>query len=86
MPLNNLFARKARDAPNSNIPTGRKHFLGEIHNIDVFFPPKSATFEGFPAYIPNNVNTYLEKLYGTDYMTPPPPEKRERHAFVKVSF
>lgn len=36
-------------------------------------------FEGHEFNIPVNYDAYLSKLYGPDYMTPPPPEKRQTH-------
>ena len=60
------------------IPTGRKHYAGEIQRQDVFFPTRYALFEGIRVHIPNDSDHYLKSLYG-DYMTIPPIEKRERH-------
>ena len=36
-------------------------------------------FEGRSACVPVGLEAYLTRLYGPDYLTPPPPEKRERH-------
>lgn len=43
------------------------------------FPLKQAMFEGRLFNVPNNSSIYLEKLYGKEYMTVPPPEKRVVH-------
>ncbi|MCD8263633.1 MAG: LicD family protein [Tannerellaceae bacterium] len=40
------------------------------------FPLKEYCFEGYFFKGPNNANAYLTQMYGKDYMTPPPPEKR----------
>lgn len=43
---------------------------------DFIFPLKDIEFEGklYPA--PNNTHEYLSLMYGKNYITPPPPEKR----------
>ena len=92
-----LFGRKRlydyfdRVASSSNgskycsIPTGRGLCKKECHLTEVFFPPQKAMFEGMEVLIPNKVDQYLSSLYG-DYMKVPPPEKRERHFYVKLDF
>lgn len=67
-----------------SIPTGRRHYFGEMQNIEVFFPVQLGEFEGLDIYLPNNYDTYLKSLYGDDYMQIPPEEKRERHYFLDV--
>jgi lipopolysaccharide cholinephosphotransferase len=44
------------------------------------YPITKVEFEGnfYPA--PNMINEYLSLMYGTDYMNPPPPEKRISHS------
>lgn len=64
-----------------SIPTGRKHYNGEILPVNKLLPVSKATFEGVSVNIPNNTDEYLTNLYG-DYMQLPPIEKRERHFFV----
>ena len=59
--------------------TGRKHYLGEMFPAKVFFPLQEVDFENLKLYAPHNLDTYLRGLYGDDYMTPPPPNKRESH-------
>jgi lipopolysaccharide cholinephosphotransferase len=61
------------------IPSGRKHYFGEIHPFDVFFPAKKVCFAGVKAYLPNNVQRYLSNLYGNNFMEIPPQYKREPH-------
>ena len=67
-----------------NIPTGRKHYFGEVHRKEVFFPPKEVLFENTKAFIPNNYDIYLKKLYGNNYMQIPPIEKRENHIYTEL--
>jgi len=42
-------------------------------------PVQEAEFEGYPFFIPRNPDKYLTPIYGPDYMTPPPVEKRYQH-------
>jgi len=65
------------------IPTGRKLYGGEIFPADVYLPPQKAMFEGVEVWIPNQVESYLVNLYGTNYMQLPPVDKRERHFIVE---
>lgn len=66
-------------------PTGRTHYFGEILKREVYFPVKTAVFEGKKVYLPGNVGKHLSNLYG-DYMKIPPEDKRERHYVSKISF
>ena len=45
-----------------------------------------AEFCGENFKIPKFYDEYLTNLYGSDYMTPPPPEKREIHVSARVEF
>ena len=67
------------------IPTGRKHYFGEILPREVFLPPKQGVFEGKSVYLPAQTDLYLKNLYG-EYMTLPPEEKREHHYIKTISF
>lgn len=67
------------------IPSGRKHYFGEIFSKDVFFPLVETDFEGFKLSIPNNYDLYLRNLYG-DYMQIPPIDKREKHYICSIKF
>lgn len=48
---------------------------GPFFKKDWFLDPQELTFEGIRIPVPGDYDTYLTLLYG-DYMTPPPPEKR----------
>lgn len=74
-----------KDSSIVGIPTGRKHYFGEVLPKNVFFPLKEIQFEGHYFYCPNDVDAYLTNLYG-DYMTIPPVEKRETHYIYSIAF
>ena len=87
--LYNLFDRVSRGKRETGVitvPTGIRHYAGETHPARDYFPPAKARFEGGDALVPGNARAYLTGLYGPDYMTPPPPEKRERHFYVTLDF
>ena len=67
------------------IPTGRKHYFGEMHPREVFFPPKECRFETMSLYGPADADAYLRALYG-DYMKLPPETERETHPLVALDF
>lgn len=68
-----------------SIPSGRKHYFGEIHKDDVFFPVTYGEFEGLKVPLPNDCETYLSRLYG-DYMRVPNEEDKEKHFVTKIDF
>lgn len=66
------------------LPTGRKHYFGEILPRSVFFPGKTGLFCGHEVDMFEDVEAYLTNLYGADYMTPPPENKREHHYITEI--
>lgn len=60
------------------------HIMG-CHNFHEIFPksqyenPEEIRFEGKMFYGPKDADKALTMMYGEDYMTPPPPEKRITH-------
>ncbi|GAB6394912.1 MAG: phosphorylcholine transferase LicD [Bacteroidales bacterium] len=46
------------------------------------FPLTEIEFEDAKFFAPHSPGIYLKTIYGTDYMTPPPENKRVRHARV----
>ncbi len=68
------------------IPSGRGHYFGETRASETFLPASEGVFEGRTVKLPGNPDDYLSNLYGKDYMTLPPVEKRERHFFVDIKF
>lgn len=69
-----------------SIPAGRKHFFGEMYIRDEFVKTRPILFEGHEWQIPVKPEAYFTALYGPDYMTPPPEEKRERHVLLELKF
>ena len=81
----NKFVSGFKENDYCALALGRKYYQGEIFPRSVFFPAKTAIFEGVEVSIPNDVHAYLKNLYG-DYMQIPPVEKREQHFVVDFSF
>lgn len=65
------------------IPTGRKHYFGEIFEKKDLFPPVYLQFEDIKAPVFRDYDKYLRNLYG-DYMRIPKPEDREKHYIVEL--
>ena len=61
------------------IPSGRKHYFGEMDTRENMCESQTGTFEGMTVKIPKGIESYMTRLYGPDYMTPPPVAKREKH-------
>ena len=61
------------------IPVGRKHYFGETYRRDSVFPVKEAVFGSLKTPIPADASSYMEALYGPDYMELPSEEDREVH-------
>ena len=68
------------------IPSGRKHYFGEIGKRAEMCRMKKVPFETIMVNIPKGAERYMERLYGTDYMELPPEEKRERHPIMELDF
>lgn len=84
-----IYLHQIQSITNKNKNLEDKCYIG--HGLDTpwrrffdyadIFPIKEAKFEGYSFKIPNNAEKYLTKLYGPNYMTPPPKEKQSlRHA------
>lgn len=67
------------------MPTGRKHYFGEIHSRNVLLPVSFGSFCGEKAPLPGKTDIYLKKLYGEHYMELPPENKREKHFIVEFN-
>ena len=64
------------------LPTGSKHYFGEVFSKDVFLPVSYGEFEDHVVPLPHDPDSYLKNLYG-DYNQIPPVEKRQKH-FVRA--
>ena len=80
----NKFVSQFKGDKYVAIPMGSKYYSGEILPRDVFFPTKTAIFEGVEVDIPNDVDAYLKNLYG-NYMRIPDVDEREQHWTVEFS-
>jgi len=76
----------SKDTGLMGIPSGRGHYFGEIRPKVTFIPTMKGEFENRLVDLPGNPGDYLKNLYGDDYMTLPPVEKRERHFILDIKF
>ncbi len=74
-----------RSGKYMGIPTGRKHYFGEILPSEAFIPVSEGEFEGKKAYLPGNADAYLKNLFG-DYMKVPEKADREKHFIYDIEF
>lgn len=80
-----IFVKGPKSSPLCTVPTGRKHYRGELREKKVLFPVKKASFEGHTVWLPNDPGTYLTQLYG-DYQKLPPSKEREQHFYTDFKF
>ena len=55
------------------------HHVKQTMPESVYFPAAEVTFEGHRFYAPGQIDAFLTRLYGKDYMELPPVEKRVTH-------
>ena len=79
------FSKNDNDNGLCTIPTGRKHYAGELTQKDMLYPPRAAKFESAVVKLPKDTDAYLKRLYG-DYHVIPPEDKRERHYYTEIGF
>ena len=63
-------------------PSGRKHFFGQMAPREEFATTRDIMFEGHSAKVGSGIVKHMIRLYGDDYMTPPPNADREQHVFL----
>ncbi len=68
------------------IPSGRKHYFGEMYLRKDMNRSRAGTFEGLDVRIPKGTEAYMKVLYGDTYMSIPPESEREIHSAVELSF
>ena len=76
---------KNTDSKYVVIPSGRKHFFGEMYERSTFLQTEARAFEGHNFQVTKDYEHYLTNLYG-DYRTLPPEEKREHHVLYDLKF
>jgi lipopolysaccharide cholinephosphotransferase len=67
------------------VPSGRKHFFGEVCEREPYMERAAMEFEGERFMFPKNYDDYLKNMYG-NYMEIPPVEKREHHVLYQLRF
>lgn len=67
------------------IPSGRKHFFGEIYYRKEYLETVAVIFENKRFQVSKDYDYYLKRLYG-DYMALPPEDKREHHVIYQLKF
>lgn len=67
------------------IPSGAKHYFGELYNREQITKRKYVPFEDTMMPVPADAEGILRQRYGEDYMDVPPVEKRARHAIIECS-
>lgn len=65
------------------IPSGRKHFFGELYKRKTYLTLQKMEFEGHMLCVTDDYKNYLTNLYG-NYMEIPPEDKREHHVLYDL--
>lgn len=65
------------------IPSGRRHFFGELYDRKNYLETVETEFEGRKFLISGDYDIYLTQLYG-DYHRMPPENKREHHVLYQL--
>ena len=68
------------------IPSGRKHYFGEVQLREDLCETVEMKFEDVDVKIPKGYKKYMQGLYGNTYMSIPPLQKREQHPLMKLDF
>lgn len=72
-------------SPNVSLPTGRRHFNGEMFRREDICQSVMHKFEDTEFRIPKNYDEYLKGLYG-NYMVVPDKKNEERHIFLELKY
>ncbi|MDO4169116.1 MAG: LicD family protein [Lachnospiraceae bacterium] len=76
---------KKNNSQYVSVPSGRKHFFGELNLREDLAQVSKCEFEGYDWNVPKNVKKYLQKMYG-DYMKIPSIAEREKHVLFELEF
>lgn len=80
------FSQGTEKTGTVTFPAGIRHYLGETVSLSTVLPPFEGEFEKQKASLPAQAHVYLKNLYGSDYLTLPPEDKRRGHAFLKPEY
>lgn len=64
------------------VPSGRKHYFGELYPRNVFYPAVRMRFEKERFFGVREPDPYLKNMYG-EYWKIPPASERERHSVLR---
>ena len=83
--LANGWNRLCRNGRSTYVtcPTGRLHYFGELARRAEVAPGRDMPFGRVRARVSADVESYLARLYGPRYMTPPANPSEERHLFLR---
>ena len=65
-----------------SIPVGRKHYFKETYRREEICSYQMLPFHGRRVSCVADTKTYMTRLYGADYMTPPKDADKEKHVFL----
>jgi len=68
------------------IPSGRKHYFGEMYLRKDVCKYREGFFCGRQIKIPYGAEAYLKRLYGNGYMEIPRYEEREKHPVFELRY
>lgn len=68
-----------------SVPSGRKHYFGELYLRSGFVDTVDMTFEGHKWKIPKDYDGYLKNMYN-DYMRIPEENEIEKHIMLELKF
>lgn len=71
------------ESPFVVIPTGPRHYSGELFSRTDILPGKPALFDGLRVKVPYDSDKFLTNEYG-DYMALPPEDDREAHIVYEL--
>ena len=68
------------------VPSGRKHYFGEMNLRSSLCRTTQMPFEDLMVNVSEDYDTYLRGLYGDDYMKIPEMKEREQHPIMELDF
>lgn len=84
--LNNWWNGLYQNSETSYVscPSDTKHYFGEIFEKSIVCNIHDTIFENRPLKLMDFYDDYLKQAYGSDYMIPPPMDKREVHSIIEL--